>query len=70
MGTKDVYNHAKKRVIDIKNIHGYILSTEAKKSIFFYENVLHLTSILQDLGLYFLGFFLSSHIFSSGLFFL
>ena len=29
MGTKDVYSHAKKRVIDIKNIHGSILSTDA-----------------------------------------
>ena len=29
MGTKDVYNYAKKGAIDIKNTHGYIQNTDA-----------------------------------------
>ena len=51
MGTKDVYNHAKKGQFKIQI-----------KSIF-YENVLELISFSQDFGLLFLGFFFFGYIF-------
>ena len=49
---------SKKGAIYIMNTYGCIKNTDAKKNLF-YENVLDLTSFLQDLGLFFLFFFSS-----------
>ena len=58
MEIKDVYKHAKKGAINIKNTRRMDnQSTDAKKSLF-YENVLYLTSFSQDLGLFVLFFYL------------
>ena len=58
MGTKDVYNHAKKEEIVNKNTHCYINNTDAYKNLF-KINVLDFTSFSQDSGLFFLVFFSS-----------
>ena len=69
MGTKDVYNHAKKGAIDIKkNTHMAIFKVQMHKKSLFYENVLDLTSFSQDIGLYFLCFFFFGYIFFRTLF--
>ena len=58
MGTKDVYNHAKKGQLILKLPMTTFKIQMHKKIFFFYENVLDLTSFSQDLGLVFLVFFL------------
>ena len=50
MGTKDVYNYAKNGHLILKTPLA-IFKIQMNKSLF-YENVLDLTSILQDLGLF------------------
>ena len=56
-GNKGYLQSSKKGAIYIMNTYGCIKNTDAKKNLF-YETVLDLTSFLQDLGLFFLFFFL------------
>ena len=66
MGTKDVYNHAKKGQLIFKKTMAIFKIQMHKKS--FFENVFDLTSFSQDLGLFFLDFFFFGYIFFRTLF--
>ena len=66
MGTKNVYNYAKKGLLIFKTPMA-IFKIQMQKKVFFYGNILDLPSFSQELGLFSRVFF-SSDIFSLGLY--